>query len=210
MQNYQTLALPVQLLKNTDFCQPKKFLYGYGVYENYQELLSDELLQLFDQMQLKVKCLVVFSLNDKTTVANHRVIHSDVYYTGTEWKHYMCGINWEINCTKNTMFWWDTKDAAAIMPDFIERYHPIFKNLGGVHYIKRGQFGHSDQFTCIEETMIENCPTLVRTDIPHSTLYHSDTDYRVSVSIRFHETWNSWEEAVEVFSSLIADRTIHA
>ena len=205
MRNYQQLKLPAQLLKNTEFCQPKKYAFGYGVHTNYQDLLSDQVLEIFDRMQLKVKCLVMFSLNNKTTIADHRVVHSDVFYDGKDWQHYNCGINWEVNNTKNKMMWWDTKDAEICMPDVMERYHPIFKNLGGVHYVKRNHFGHDPLFDCIDETMIENQPVLIRTDIPHSTLYHSDTDYRVSISIRFHETWKTWDEAVEIFKPLIVD-----
>ena len=64
MRNYQQLKLPAQLLKNTEFCQPKKYAFGYGVHTNYQDLLSDQVLEIFDRMQLKVKCLVMFSLNN--------------------------------------------------------------------------------------------------------------------------------------------------
>jgi hypothetical protein len=203
MKNYHRLALPTNLFKNTEFLKPKKYASGYTVTQNYQELLSDDLLSVFQSLNLKIKCIIVFSVNDSSTSPEHRMVHSDVYFENNVWNPYTCGINWEINNTTNKIMWWDTKDAPAIPPHIMEKYHPVFKRLAGIHYgDRRVQFGEGN-YKKLDEVNIKNQPVLIRTNIPHSTVYHSETDLRVSVSIRFEEHWDTWEQAVEIFKPLI-------
>jgi hypothetical protein len=51
---------------------------------------------------------------------------------------------------------------------------------------------------------LDDSPTLVRTEIPHITVY-SGPNVRIGASLRFIEDWNSWEEAVDRFRPLIAE-----
>jgi hypothetical protein len=75
--------------------------------------------------------------------------------------------------------------------------------LNGIHYGKRMQLGIPDKAIKIAETLIDG-PTMVRTNMPHMTLYNGHSDLqRIGVSVRFAEAGiNSWEDALEFTNKL--------
>jgi hypothetical protein len=66
--------------------------------------------------------------------------------------------------------------------------------------------GIPETATLLDQTSIDG-PTLVRTDIPHTTLYKNTTTNRVGVSVRFfEEDYNhSWDDALVKFAPLFKE-----
>ncbi len=186
-----------------------QFDYGcdyYQVYTNYTDILSNELIQTLDNLELKIKCVVVFyySAEQRVSWLKQRLIHSDIWYDGNQWKHYYCAINWELNHSRTHIFWWDVQDAEKIWPDREDLDNKTTRLLSGIHYIERHRKGIDPKYTITDRTEIMNKPTLIRTDQAHSTTFQSlSTAPRVAISVRFEESWNNWNTAVDRFQQLI-------
>ena len=211
-QYYQTLNLPVDPLKRPyvfkleDIYTPNAHsFYIYG-----KEILTDELVAILEGLGLKIKAAILFCYQDVHTVPERRLIHSDVYLgTNDEgklvWKDIICGINWELNGNDNMFTWWDTSAMVEIpqrpstTKDFV---------LSRTHFGAVKKLG-IESAVQLDEVSIQG-PTLLRTNIPHMVYYDNskftnDPDkfkYRVALTIRFEETWTTWEEALEVFSPI--------
>lgn len=69
-----------------------------------------------------------------------------------------------------------------------------FLTLHGVHYQRRGRMGIPPRARLVARTVIDQ-PTLVRTDVPHQTSYHSSSGWRIGISVRCtprpQEDWHS-------------------
>jgi hypothetical protein len=180
-----------------------------------QDILSDELLTIFNNLNLKVKCCILFCARDNFKKEESRIIHSDIFLNSDNvtWENYICGINWELTENKNEFLWWDTTELEKFYPVMEEKSEKSIKKetvLSGIHYGKREYTGIPPGASLLDSTQI-NLPTLVRTDIAHTVRYDRQTtdsniynfDTRVSLSVRFIPRWTTWEEACQFFKSII-------
>lgn len=218
MSYYKKLNLPANPFKDWDavyadvlneFSAPR-FMDKNHINVNPHGLLSDEMEATADELDIKIIDIVCFCNGRAKSFKETRVIHKDQYwdYQNKEWKSYHCGINWELRAT-NLFSWWNM-DALPAMPP-----KPPYKSINGhvvidtelaklhgVHYRKRLGMGIPAGAIKLDETYIDG-PTLVRTDVPHLTVF-DDTSIRVGVSLRIDETeLNSWDKIVERFTPVI-------
>lgn len=196
MKNFLKLNLPTSPFNEKfDRNQPRR--PGYELF-GPRDILSDEVLSCFDQMQIQPKFVVLFSLNDKQSQSNNRSIHTDIQLRSDDtWRRQIFGINWEIEESDCVFSWWDMSKFKEIYPDNITGSD--YQLLNGIHYVFRNYSGVPDGAIKIEETAI-NGPTLVRTDIPHMTVYDSRTYNRIGISVRFIERHlGTWEDIYRRF-----------
>jgi hypothetical protein len=207
MKNHCKIKLPDTLIKNRELLE--QFVptppMDYGFFEP-NAVLSDELLAVFDQLKIKARSVVVFGHKPNTIpTKERRLIHTDVMNkTGTEWNKIVCGINWELyEHTITDFHWWDMSALPEVWPTPLttpQAYH----GLNSIHYGHRLKFGMDPSGILLDTTVItHNTPTLVRTNVPHQTAFNTRGEPRLSLSVRFHETWDTWEEALEIFKPLI-------
>ena len=218
MSYYKKLNLPANPFKDwdavyadviEDFSQPRFISKNHKNFDPHG-LLSDEIEAVADQVGIKFTNIVCFCSGRSKSFNETRLIHSDVYwdYENKAWKNYKCGINWELRAS-NLFSWWDMNAVMAVPP--LAPYitvdgepvvdHDLAK-LHSVHYKKRLSLGIPKEAVKLDETYITG-PTLVRTEVPHHTVF-DDTDIRVGVSLRIDETeLNSWDKIVERFAPVI-------
>lgn len=203
MNNYLKLNLPTDPVKNVDSIINTHITGGYNLVLPH-EVLNNNILSIFDNMGLTPRFVVLFGRGSKDAPAETRMIHTDICLTGTDrrikssWSKLIFGINWEIDNSYNTFSWWDMSKLDEAWPN--EDAPKKFEYLNGIHYVKRGQLGIPPGAVKIEETVID-APTLVRTNIPHMTVYNNPRNARVGVSVRFKENnFKSWEDVVDFFN----------
>jgi hypothetical protein len=200
MENYKYLNLPANPLKDKEgfikHLAANPVVGGYNIYDD--RVLSEEVIDAFSQIGLKVKFVAVFSRNDSQSKIPDRLIHADCTLAedGKTWKKVYAGVNWELHENENEFSWWDMSAIKECWP--AEILPKKYDSLNGIHYGKRGQLGLDPKAVCLEKAIVSG-PTLVRTDIPHMVLYQSGPAKRASISVRFDPDFNSWEEAVEAF-----------
>ena len=218
MSYYKKLNLPANPFKDWDAVYAEvraEFLTPRFMTKNHKNLdpaglLSDELEAIAKELDIKFTNIVCFCSGRAKSFQETRVIHSDVYwdYENNAWKSYRSGINWELRAS-NLFSWWNMDELVTVMPA-----HPYIRHEGhitidddlaklhGIHYGKRVNLGVPKNAVKLDETYITG-PTLVRTDIPHQTVF-DDTDIRVGISLRIDETvLDSWDKIVERFSPVI-------
>lgn len=159
-------------------------------------ILSNEIMEEFKSMGLKTKFVVLFGRNDTSSSLDDRMIHADVCRTDEGiWKKLLFGINWEITGSYNEFFWWDMSAVPEVWP---EEDTPK-AILNGIHYKSRGFLGIPDRAVKLDQVIIDG-PTLVRTDIPHSTVYTNNGRNRLGLSVRFDESgFENWGQVLEKF-----------
>jgi hypothetical protein len=204
MKNYYQLNLPQERTKNTELLE--KWVPTPPVDFGFMEpelVLSAQLLDRFKSIGASVRTVVLFGQRPGSVpVKEQRLIHSDVVNdTGSQWEKITCGINWEFYAYTVTKFhWWDTGSLTEVWPDGLSDYYNKLNSIQYGHRLKRG----TDGARLLDTAEITHAtPTLVRTDIPHSTEWNTVTEPRLNISVRFSETWHSWEEAVRFFRPLI-------
>ena len=202
MKNYRKLNLPPNPLKDTNAILSMNITGGYNL-RLPADVLNDNVLEVFRGMGLSPKFVSLFGRNDTSGEIENRMIHTDIQYLGGDkcnkesWKRLIFGINWEIEGSHNIFSWWDMNAVNECYPaeDLVKKYDI----LNGIHYVKRGNLGVPEGAKKIEETVIDG-PTLVRTNIPHMTLYHNPKNTRVGISVRFDESkFNGWDDVVKYF-----------
>lgn len=134
-------------------------------------------------------------------------IHTDIYLNESDgsnkkcWKKMLFGINWEL-FSENTFSWWDMSALPECWPD-AGANSLKYNYLNGIHYVKRFNVGIPDGAIKLEETLIDG-PTLIRTDIPHATVYKNSIKNRIGISIRFDESdfidWNSVTDLFKIIN----------
>lgn len=167
-----------------------------------EEILTKELLDIFNSLRLRPKMVVLHGRNDRTSSFENRIIHSDLWFDQTidDWRKIAIGVNWEIEDSNSKFYWFDVSEEKECWP---EKSAP-FKNFNGIHYGERRRMGIPSSAKILDQTAIDG-PTLVRTDIPHTALYNNLTSNRVGISVRFfEEDYNySWNDAIEKFQLII-------
>lgn len=214
MINYRKLNLPQIPVKNPEELTTRILTGGYNLTKP-RDVLTDEVMDIFHQHGLKPSFVALFGRNDKSGQVESRMIHADLQASKPitaeslqnpellGWKKLLFGINWEILGSSNTFSWWDMSAVKECWPNEPMTAAGIkFTYLNGIHYGRRGQLGIPEGAIKIEETDITG-PTLVRTEIPHMTLFHNPNVNRVGISVRFDERqFNSWNDVTEFFKPL--------
>ena len=203
--HYQKINLPVNIIKDVEAFDRDLILFRaqmYGFFDPYNTL-SNEVLELFSKNNLKPKLIVGFGNNPgEPFTKDNRRIHADIENEGLGegWKNIICGINFEYYPHHTAEFsWYDMGDLKKCYPKQI-----LKDQLNGIHYGVRGKKGIPPEAKLIETAFISG-PTLVRTDVPHLVVFNKPEKIRLALSIRFHETWNTWEEALEAFKPLLGN-----
>lgn len=202
MSYYLKLNLPANPLRYSAELESQRTITGGYNLVKPAEILSDEILAIFDAMNLKPRFVSLFGRNDKNSSLADRLIHTDLAMTadGT-WRKMLFGINWEIEDSHNEFSWWDMSKIKEAWPDEELSEHSKYKLLNGIHYIARGHMGVPEEAVQLDATIID-CPTLVRTDTPHLTIYKSPTHKRLGISVRFDESnFNTWDDVVKHLDS---------
>ena len=178
---------------------------NHGVYKS-QGLLTPEIEETFDSIGIKISHIVLFCNRRSFSNEKNRIIHSDLTwdYKNGAWKNFHCGINWEMIGSTNLFSWWDMSKHKAIYPQKPDE-DEIANNkfiLHGINFDRKLQQGIHEHAVKLDEVIIDR-PTLVRTDVPHMTVFKS-IGVRVGISLRIDESQlNSWDEIVEKFKPLI-------
>lgn len=200
-KNYLKLNLPANPLKRSFEIESQRYINAPYDVLSPEETLSDEMLTTFQDMKLEPKNVVLFGRNNKSSTLESRVLHSDLALSADGfWRTLLFGINWEVTGSENVFSWWDCQDIKQAWPNELLEEDSRFKKLNGIHFIQRGYGGIPPGATKIDETVIDG-PTLVRTDVPHMTMYRSAVHNRLGVSVRFNESqFASWNQIVEYFT----------
>ena len=155
-----------------------KFFIDYNDDRNFITL--DFMTHLIDAGLQPYYALV---FNRQTTENDAQGPHVDAQPDGI-----FVALNWAESDGPERMIWYET-DEQGVMPVRV----PVHDTLPYIPYDKR-------QVTEIESTpTVGDAMTLVRTDIPHDI---DSKQERISVSLRFHNKWNTWEEAQEFFKGI--------
>jgi hypothetical protein len=213
---FHRLNLPATPVKNAHLIDNYEWTdNGYHIWTRPSYHLSDELLDIFNRTDLIPGYLVFFCEKYSKTVGQ-RMVHTDLVTEEdprlvtqidrtTRWRKSSFGINFELYGGLNEFHWYSTPSTTKEVWPSSDVMPLWYSRLQGIHYGSRKQLGIPPD--CQEQacTVIDSRPTLVRTDVPHSTGFEipSNSNIRLGVSIRFYEPW-TWEEAKERFSSLFA------
>lgn len=194
------LRLPENPIKDMKIIHDTTVSGGYNLVLPGQ-VLSDEIMDIFISMGLKPKFVSLFGRNDHDGTNENRMIHSDIGLNHKgEWQKILFGINWEVTGHENIFCWWDMSKVKECWPN--EPLPKKYDYLNGIHYGKRLNLGVPDGAVLLEETLIDK-PTLVRTDLPHSTVYKPGSNVirnRIGISVRFfEEDFNSWDDVHQFF-----------
>lgn len=205
MSYFKKLNLPPNPLRDTASVIKIHLTGGYNIVMP-RAVLTDEIISIFHDLGLRPKMVVLFGRNDSDSSTDDRLIHTDLMQdTGCEkgWRKLAAGVNWEIEGSVNNFYWYDMSAVKECYPN--DLYTPLkFQHLNGIHYVERLKMGIPEEAVLLDHTVIDS-PTLVRTDIPHVTLYENKNTTRVGVSVRFYEEdfGHSWDNAVEKFNSVV-------
>lgn len=206
MSYFKKLNLPNNPLKDSKEIIQRTITLGYNlVLPN--EVLTSEVLDIFKKLGLRPKMVVLFGRGDSTSSPKNRMIHADVAYDNqvtNNWRKLVAGVNWEIEGSHNDFFWYDMSGVKECWPKEPLANASKFNYLNGIHFGERFKMGIPETAKLLDQTTIDG-PTLVRTDVPHATLFNNPTTTRVGVSVRFFEEDfdHSWYGAVEKFSALV-------
>lgn len=206
MKYHRRLNLPRNFLKENLSPSIFNFQGGYNLYP-FSDVLSQQVIECLKQIPLEEDYVAVFTNNNKETSIDKRMIHSDIRLNNqNKWQDIICGIHYEFDDTDSVFSWWDMKNVKKIFPisEKDDRREIKFQRLNGIHFVKRGFYGIPNTCEMIESVNIKGS-VLVRTDTPHTVIYKNLNRNRFSFSLRFKETFKSWEEALEMFKPLIVN-----
>lgn len=167
-------------------------------------VIDSSLINLFKRLGTPITSVAFFCFRGPSrSLLENNLLHSDILYRPTAkytWQHVTFGINWEITNTQCQFRWWETKRLACFPVD------PAYFHFDpqGIHYGKRGQLGVAPEDKEIMSIRVDQRPTLVRTNIPHTvTWINPITNTRINLSIRFEQflQW-PWEDAIKKFEPL--------
>lgn len=209
MSYYYKLKLPTNPIKR----MPNEIASQDGqILKDPQLELTDEVLSIFNQLDIIPSALFYFCKGDTASSATERVLHNDLTRGDPEpwhpdddpaaktWNPIICGVNWELTGSVTEFTFWDPANLTACWP--VRQGLPLkYDYLNSVHYIKRGNYGIPPEARLLDSVELTGQPTLVRTEIPHVTTY-TGPNIRIGASLRFKQNWSTWDEAVEKFKPL--------
>lgn len=218
MNCYKKLRLPANPFKNwEEFIatnpESQQSTRGYFAALDAREHITDEVNDILISVGIKPKSFVIFCTGDNSSILQRRIIHSDIFWDDAtrSWRDVHCGINWELGGT-NLFSWYDMSKLPQLYPEVVadaqgqRAPHPMYGGkstvLNGLHFgLFRNRTGIPTTAVKIDETYID-APTLVRTSVPHLTMYNHNRK-RYGISLRIDESnINSWEDALELFKPL--------
>jgi hypothetical protein len=208
MSYFKKLNLPANPLLDSKEIIQRNITAGYNLVLP-ESVLTIEILDIFKSLGLRPQMVVLFGRGDGESSPKNRLIHTDIAFDNQvpgNWRKLVAGVNWEIEGSHNDFYWYDMSGIKECWPAEKLSGTSKFNHLNGVHFIERLQMGIPEGAKLLDQTTIDG-PTLVRTDIPHATLYNNPANTRVGVSVRFHEEDfdHSWDRAVEKFSAVIKE-----
>ena len=157
--------------------------------------INEQTKKIFDELGLTVGGIIIF----KKCQNGMSPVHSDLLLMNDRWIKWHAAINYNLTTADSNMTWYETK-LKEIYPSDINSNQPLEYNLSGIHY---GYLGNRN-INCPDFSLIGSCrltkPTLLRTDIPHTTV-NLDSRDRVCASIRFANNY-TYQELLEKFSKI--------
>jgi len=201
---YRRLDLPKNPIKDIDslILRAKNDTDPYHMFNvDPYSTLTDEVLGIFDNLNLKLRAATVFHL-PAPREESKSLMHTDILRVNDAWKFITCGVNWELNGIAARLSWWDT-DRTEVYPQDPKFF---WFDPHGIHYGGRFKYG-IDEATDrrIDSVNTLESPLLVRTNIPHN-VYLLDQDFadqvRCSISVRFENDFPSWDHAVDYFKPI--------
>ena len=204
--NYRKLNLTVSPLKITDLSPYySEWRYPWHCSEDVENILSDELLQVFKDLSVRPTMVVFFDDARQSRVFEHCTPHTDIAMRDGKWQKLICGINWELNNEiTSTVTWFDTSKVKPLIYDTNDPIHAKlypFKHIDGIRYL--GELPTIETLTIKKPE--NQFPALYRTDVCHNVSYTTSEARRTSISIRFHhEDIPDWETAVAKFAPLLS------
>ena len=108
--NYRKLNLTVSPLKITDLTPyHSEWRYPWHCSQDIENILSDELLQIFKDLSVRPTMVVFFDDARQSRTFEHCTPHTDITIRNKKWTTIPCGINWELNNEiTSTVTWFDT------------------------------------------------------------------------------------------------------
>lgn len=194
---FQELNLPCNPLIK-DFKVPE-VLYTDRINKYYpidKKNISNEIKNIFNELGLVIGGVIIFKKHQNGISP----IHTDVLLVDSRWVRWHAAINFNLTSAQSKMMWFETK-LQELYPETANLSQPLEYNLSGIHYGKRGNSNvNSVDFSLIGSCSITS-PTLVRTDIPHTTI-NLDSKDRLCASIRFSNNY-TYQELLEKFQGFI-------
>lgn len=149
---------------------------------------------IFDNLGLEVGGIIIFKKHQ------HGIspIHRDILLEDNKWTVWRSAINYNLTEAKSKMMWFETS-LEEVYPK--RTYRLADYDLSGIHYDKWSNSCFNDpNFNLIDEEDIQN-PTLVRTDVPHTTI-NLDAKDRLCASIRFKINY-TFDELLSKFKEFL-------
>lgn len=191
---FQELDLPIDPLVK-DFQLPE-ILYTDRKNRYYpidKKNINDEIKNIFDRLGLIIGGIIIFKKHEN----GMSPVHSDILLVNNQWVRWHAAINFNLTSADSKMIWFETK-LQELHPVTANLSQPLEYNLSGIHYGKWGNsYVNNRDFSLIGSCNITS-PTLVRTDIPHTTVNYDSRD-RLCASIRFADNY-TYQELLEKFS----------
>jgi hypothetical protein len=175
------------------------------VYFDVDQLIKPEILESFAVIGLKPAFLLILHrpgwFASKVKFQENTKVHTDL--TGVDGKYIKVpfAVNWQLTPGETFFSWWDTKDADEVWPAHPPVDHTVRCYLNSILYNSADTFEYK-KYDCTETVKFEK-PMLVRTDRPHSVIYNTGDQVRLSISIRFNvANTPDWDTAVRLFEPL--------
>ena len=166
---------------------------------DYASILNTQVIAEFAQLGLTPKFVVVWANQLAHRPITHAMIHTDLTWHDSAWATVPCGVNWELSEGSAEFYWLANRDQELVYPP-----EDGLRLFNAIHYGERGLRGGYSNFDLVASARITS-PMLVRTDVPHSVAFDRATSTkRINISVRFGlEQINSWESAVDIFSTVV-------
>jgi hypothetical protein len=161
-----------------------------------KENINDQTKKIFDEIQLTIGGIIIFKKH-KNGISP---VHSDILLVDRQWIKWHAAINYNLTSAYSKMMWFETK-LQELHPKTANLSQPLEYNLSGIHYGRwENRDMHKEDFSIIASCGLTT-PTLVRTDIPHTTVNLDNKD-RLCASIRFNNNY-TYEQLLAKFSNYV-------
>lgn len=198
---YYRLDLPNNPLSNVTIPLNPEHSVGGVVYPQSKDIINQQTIDIFASVGLEVDCCIIFlrkPAKANPERRNQNIVHRDFKFIGDQIQPWHYGVNYELHGGSSVLSWWDVNNVPLKYPT---------KNTNNVKLctIMYGDMNNpfNDDYQLLESVEMSSIPTLVNTDIPHSTNYYDRRKRSLSLSIRFTNVVSSWEESVALFNRLI-------
>jgi len=204
---YAKLNLPKETL--LDYSQlPSGDVHLPNLFKMFSpEVLTKETIEFFSDYKLKAKFILNFitPLSLCPGTKSTQVLHTDNQTIDGIRHPIFCGINFELSVPTDTTWVWYNMDAVPK----IYREHTDSSNFEKEIRMRAEVYnekGVPKGAVPIEELKYNTDDIyLIRTDLPHMVTFDSYGKPRRAISIRFEETWNSWEVFKPLMKEEMAD-----